>query len=659
MTVRHGRRWAVVADGVDVDEEHGQGAATRPDKLARGTLPPATLARGARVRGTGVQPGLTLLLLAVVFVSLIGSQPAVAQQTSAAPIRVTTAPATSPAAPDVAPLVEPPADFYGPWVLVAPLITILLAILWRQVIPALAIGILVAAYMLAWSAAPGQYADVAIGGLTTAVETFLIGAIADTDHVKIVLFTLTIGGMVGIIAANGGTAAIVGAVARWASNRRRGQLATWLAGLLVFFDDYANAMIVGPSMRPVCDRLKISRAKLAYMVDSTAAPVASIALVGTWIGAEIGFIHDGLSALTERPAFLEDVELDKGYAYNVFLSSIPYRFYPILALVMVLLVGLLDRDFGPMRKAERSPIKPNATGGPTPALPEATAQGKAWYAGVPVLVLVVVTLGLLVLTGWLAVQGTGETARDLDLIQQIVSSGDSYNSILYGALAAIAVAVVISLATRALTIAKTVDGATAAMARMFPTMIVLVLAWSLSAAMQELQLGEVARTLLQQARFDARWLPLLIFVAACVVSFATGTSWGTMGILCPAAVTIAAGLLADVPPAEATPLFYASVGAVLAGAVFGDHCSPISDTTVLSSLASECSLESHVWTQMPYALTVAAVSIICGDVLCRITSVPAWAALLIGSALLLVILLAVGRKPHGVYPSPEHDRGGR
>lgn len=202
------------------------------------------------------------------------------------------------------------------------------------------------------------------------------------------------------------------------------------------------------------------------------------------------------------------------------------------------------------------------------------------------------------------------------------------------------------------------DSATAVMSRMFPTIVVLVLAWSLSQAMgkEGLQLGEVARTLLQAAEFDATWLPLLIFVASCVVSFATGTSWGTMGILCPAAVQISAGLLADVPADQAFPLFYASIGAVLAGAVFGDHCSPISDTTVLSSLASECSLESHVWTQMPYALTVAAVSIICGDVLCRVTSVPVWAALLIGSVLLAVILLAVGRKPHGDDPRPVREQ---
>lgn len=546
-----------------------------------------------------------------------------------------------------------PAAYYGAWVLVPPVVTIVLAIVWRQVIPALTIGILVAGTMLAvctQAAAGGvQVGAVVLEGIRQAVEVFLIGALVDADHVKIIVFTLTIGGMVGIVAANGGTPAIVGSVARWASNRRRGQVATWVAGLLVFFDDYANAMIVGPAMRPVCDRLKISRAKLAYLVDSTAAPVASIALIGTWIGAEIGFIHDGLRALADKPAFLAQTELNLGFAYNVFLSSIPYRFYPLLALVMVLLIGLLNRDFGPMLRAERDAGKPAGgavAGGSDFA---AAAPTNAWYAGIPILVLVVFTLGLLILTGWRAVAADGGDASGLALVREIVSNGDSYNSILYGALAAVLLAVLISLLSRTLTLAQTMESAAASMSRMLPTMIVLALAWSLSAAMQALQLGEVAKALLQEARFDAKWLPLLIFVTACVVSFATGTSWGTMGILCPAAVTIAAGLLADTPTDQAMPLFYASVGAVLAGAVFGDHCSPISDTTVLSSLASECTLESHVWTQMPYALVVAGVSIVCGDVLCRVVNMPVWGALLIGVGVLVVVLLVFGRTPR---PSP-------
>ena len=496
-----------------------------------------------------------LFIVTALVVTLHAAAPVAAQEVPA-----TTAPAMS--QPAVA---AGPGDFYGIWVLVPPLVTIVLAIAFRQVIPALAIGILVAAYMLSWFAAPWQYGTVAVGGLRMGVEQFVIGALTEVEHVQIVVFTLFIGGMVGIIAANGGTPAIVDHVARWASNRRRGQVATWFAGLLVFFDDYANAMIVGPSMRPVCDRLKISRAKLAYLVDSTAAPVSSIALIGTWIGAEIGYIQQGLNQLSDAPAFLANMT-----AYRAFLGSIPYRFYAILALIMVLLIGLLDRDFGPMRKAEQEAQAAGTLPDAGAAAGESAPRGSAWYAGVPVLVLVFMTLALLMLTGWPAeglasIESDPDVPRWIGVMAEILYNCNSYISILYGALAAIVVAAVISLATRTLTIAQTVDSATAAMSRMLSTMMVLVLAWSLSSAMESLQLGRVAATFLQEYGFEARWLPLLVFGASCVVSFATGTSWGTMGILCPAAVTIAAGLLADTPTEQAYPLFYASVGGCAGG----------------------------------------------------------------------------------------------
>ncbi len=591
-------------------------------------------------------------------VALIGVAAVAALETASGQVATTaetvaTQPTTT-TTPTTAPAPKPPEDKYGAWVLVPPIATIILAIALRQVIPALSIGVLIAAFMLVPCLAPQDaYGGGVIGGVRLAIETYLVNALTDVDHIKIIVFTFSIGGMVGIIAANGGTGAVVNAVARWASNRRRGQITTWLAGLVVFFDDYANAMIVGPSMRPICDRLRISRAKLAYIVDSTAAPVSSIALIGTWVGAEIGYIKDGLKQLTDRPVFLNGVT-----EYGAFLSSIPYRFYVILALVMVFLIGLLGRDFGAMKTAERT-APPTLPADSTGSGAQAEARGRAWYALAPILVLVFATLALLVVTGWPAaglasIETLPDQNRWIGIMQHILEECDPYNSILYGALAAIAVALAISLGTRALTLGKCVDSATESMARMFPTMVVLVLAWTLSAAMEDLQLGYVAQGLLQAAHFDPTWLPLLIFVSACVVSFATGTSWGTMGILCPATVTIAAGLLADLPADQALPLFYASVGAVLSGAVFGDHCSPISDTTVLSSLASECSLEAHVWTQIPYALTVAVVSTLSGEVLCRQLDQPAWVGLLLGAAGLLLIVLLVGRKPtHTGEPGPE------
>ncbi|MCH7873364.1 MAG: Na+/H+ antiporter NhaC family protein, partial [Planctomycetes bacterium] len=421
-----------------------------------------------------------------------------------------------------------------------------------------------------------------------------------------------------------------------------------LAGCVVFFDDYANAMIVGPSMRPVTDRLKISRAKLAYIVDSTAAPVASIALFGTWIGAEVGFIGEGLNAIVDRPAFLADME-----PYSAFLGSLLFRFYAVLALVMVFIIGVLGRDFGPMRKAEQAAADGSSdletSANDTESEP---STGRIWYALVPIMTLIGATITVLFVTGLAEVNQMESIPSGADWLRAVLSKGESYDSILYGAMAAILVAAAIALFTRSLTLAKTVDSATDVMSRMLPTFIVLVLAWSLSQAMQDLQLAQVSQTLLEEGGFQPVWLPALIFLAAAIVSFATGTSWGTMGILCPATVQIAAGLFADLPADQALSLFYASVGAVLSGAIFGDHCSPISDTTVLSSLASECSLEQHVWTQMPYALVVAVVAVLCGDTLCNRFGQPWWIGMLAGAAALVLIVFIFGRKPRVTDAAP-------
>jgi Na+/H+ antiporter NhaC len=564
------------------------------------------------------------------------------------------------ATPQAAVVPPPPADpasRYGTWVLLPPLVTIVLAIVWQQVIPALAIGILIAAYMMMpCLPAAETYGGGVLGGLRIALERYYIGVFSaldaktgglDVRHIKTLCFTLMIGGMVGILAANGGTRAAVDKVARWAASRARGQFAAGLAGVLVFFDDYASAMIVGPSMRPMFDRLKISRAKLAYIVDSTAAPVSSLALVATWVGAEISYIQSGLDQVRTgaEPAFMHGIT-----AYGAFLWSLPFRFYAILAIVMVFIIGWLGRDFGPMLKAERETLDAEAPPEENGVAVAQTSAGRAWYAFVPVLVLVFFSLALLFVTGWPAA-GLGSLTpaagmpRWLGLTTEILRQADPYNSIFYGAFAAIMLALVISLVTRALTIGKAMDAALAVMSRMLPTLMILTMAWAISAAMGDLRLGEVAVHLLRAGNFDPRWLPLLIFLSSCVVSFATGTSWGTMGILCPATITISAHLMADMPVADALTLFYASVGSVLAGSVFGDHCSPISDTTVLSSLATECSLEKHVWTQMPYAVVVALVACLSGEVLCREYDLPAWVGLAVGAAALFLIVRVVGRKP--------------
>ena len=526
---------------------------------------------------------------------------------------------------------------YGLWVLLPALASIALAIAARKVLPALAVGVLAASYLLLPCLTPdGRYGttNAVTGTIRVAVQSFIWEAsLKDGDRVQILVFTSLIAAMVGVIGASGGTRALVELIARRASSRRGGQVIAWAAGLVVFFDDYANTMIVGPTMQPIFDRLKLSRAKLAYIVDSTAAPVASIALIGTWLGAEIGFIQEGLDELSRVPAFLVGVN-----GWQAFLYSIPHRYYAIFAILTVLLIAVTGRDFGPMRTAERRASADAEPGRLDAASASAVVGSKWWLAGVPVLMLIVVTLGVLFYTGW-----TGVENDEPRTFVNVMTNADAYGSILCGAITSLSFALGLSLTARVIDVAAALRAAIRGVWRVVPALAILILAWALSGASQALHLGDIVSDRLEEAEFAAAWLPLCVFLCAALVSFATGTSWGTMGILCPVVVTVGARLAADLPADRALDLFYAAVGSVLAGAIFGDHCSPISDTTVLSSIASGCTLESHVWTQLPYALVTAACAIIFGDLLTAYFGLHWSLGLLLGGGVLFVTVRLLGR----------------
>lgn len=573
-----------------------------------------------------------------------------------------------------------PKDFYGLWALAPALVAIVLAIATRQVIIALVVGILTAAGMMVWvpgQIAAGQLPYNPITIITYATDNYLFRSLAPLNdagdgvnftRLHILLFTFLIGGMVGVIQANGGTHALVDRLTRRVTRREQGQLRAFAAGIAVFFDDYANAMIVGPSMRPIFDRLRLSREKLAYIVDSTAAPVASL-FIGTWLAAEINYVQEGLNNLGDSaPAFLNGVT-----GTTAFWGSLPYRTYAILALVLVFVIAITGRDFGTMRRAERDAFADRTRRASQDDEESARPTQSLWLGLLPVLVLVFTTILLLVTTGWFAVQADPEKAATIDWsslihirdsIGTIAGKADANAALLYASLASLTLAILMTKFAGALPLAKTMDAVSDGVSRMAAACIVLVLAWGLSDGGENLQLGEVAAAFLSDkvatGAFSIAWLPLSIFISACIVSFATGTSWGTMGILCPAVVTISASVLGSLPQAEALTVFYACVGAVLTGAVFGDHCSPISDTTVLSSIASECELGRHVWTQMPYALTVAVVGILATDGLdfalqkwANAFYTSTWTAhglnqyysLIIGVILLVLIVFAIGRRP--------------
>jgi Na+/H+ antiporter NhaC len=456
-----------------------------------------------------------------------------------------------------------------------------------------------------------------------------VNAIADENHVAIIVFSLMIGGMVGIISRSGGMLGVVDHFVRFATNHRRAQLGTAGLGLAIFFDDYANTLVVGNTMRPVADRLKISREKLAYIVDSTAAPVACIAVITTWIGFEIGLIDTAIASID-----------DLHEPIVIFLHSIAYSFYPILAILFVFMVAASGRDFGPMRAAERRARERDPSEGEDELLagpgidetaPKPGVEGRALNAILPIAVL------LLSVIAGLMVTGEGENFRE------IMSSVNSYKALVWGSLLGVAVAGIMAVGSRALDMSEAIEAWLSGIRAMLMAMIILILAWSLADITDELGTADYLMALLGD-RVPASLLPTLVFVLAAFTAFATGTSWGTMGILMPLVVPLTWAVISgDGPPDAASyPILYSAISCVLAGAVWGDHCSPISDTTILSSMASGCDHIAHVRTQMPYALLVAAVAIF-GGTLPVGFGMPWWAGILIGTAVLWITLRSVGR----------------
>lgn len=465
------------------------------------------------------------------------------------------------------------------WSLLPAVVAIGLALTTRQVLVSLLGGILTGTVLLSeglWAAFP-RAADL------------IVEVAADQDKLKVVTFTLLMGALVGVIAASGGTKGVVELVSRVATTRKRGQLATFCMGLAIFFDDYASTLLTGSTMRPISDRLRISREKLSYIVDSTSAPIASLALVSTWIGYEVSVLGDAMKA-----AGITGEGFDP---YGVFLAGLPSRFYPILALAFVGIVAWTGRDFGPMLAAERRALETGKVlgDGGRPLLDASLLEDQEKLdAQTPRASLAIVPVGFLVATILLVLFLRGTDA--------------SYDALLYGAWVSLLVAVGLGLALRALTLEGAMDACVHGLRAMALAIAVLVLAWTIGKVMGDLKAGEYVASLVR-GNVPTWALPTITFVLASLMALATGTSWGTMAILFPILLPVLAEHQAD---PEFMSILLASTSGVLAGAVFGDHCSPISDTTVLSSIASAADHVDHTRTQAPYAFLVAGVSIAFG-----------------------------------------------
>jgi len=531
--------------------------------------------------------------------------------------------------------------------LLPPLLAIALALVFREVVTALFAGV--------WLGATALTGFNPFAGLLMSVDTYLMPAVADEGHASIIMFSLLLGGMVGLVARNGGTNGIVEAVSPFATSKRRGKLATWAAGLAIFFDDYANTLVVGNTMRPITDRLKISREKLAYLVDSTAAPVAALVPISTWVGYEISQIDLGLgiaaSQVTGDPALVE--QLTATNPFSVFLHTIPYLFYPLLALTLVFLTSVMKRDFGPMAAAEFRAASGGGLFRPGAQLATDTEGGEMrpkegaparWLnAALPVLTVILVVLGGLFWDGR-AVAGADASLMD------VFGSADPFKSLLWGSLAGCVVAFFLSLGQRILTLQEAIDAWMGGLRSMMIAMVVLTLAWSLGAVTESLQTAPYLTQLLE-GNLELRWIPVLVFVASAAIAFATGTSWGTMAIMLPLVIplTVSLGGAVGFEDGSGYSILLGAISSVLAGAIFGDHCSPISDTTVLSSTAAGCDHVDHVRTQLPYALVVAVISMLLGDIGTSY-GLPNWVALGGGVVALVGILLVFGTPTEDALP---------
>lgn len=512
-----------------------------------------------------------------------------------------------------------------------PLIAILMALAFKEVYSSLFFGLFSGTFLI------GLYHNGSIWeglsrGLLSTVDTFFVDALKDRGHVSIIIFSMLIGGMVSIIHKNGGMKGLVDRLARYAKSPRSGQFITWALGLFIFFDDYANTLVVGNTMRPVTDRLKVSRAKLAYIVDSTAAPIASIAFVTTWIGAELSYIKEGITT----------IGIDQS-AYAIFLSSLKYSFYPIFTLAFVLFLILKKRDFGPMLPIERHARKQKEN--IIDSARSAEAQHSShWINGVfPVVVVVIGTIAGLLITGWDAEIWHSDLGA-VKKISHIIGNADSYVALLWSSLLGTMVALTLSVSQGLLSLQNTMEALMDGFKSMLPAVMVLILAWSLAEITQLLHTATFISNALLNFKMAPWLVPALTFLIAAVVAFSTGSSWGTMAILYP--LILPAGWLicqnSGLDHDASLSIFTNIVSSVLAGSVLGDHCSPISDTTIMSSLASGCDHIQHVRTQMPYALTVGAVSIFLGTIPAAL-GFPILPLFIIGLAVLYGIVVWRGK----------------
>ncbi|NJE43212.1 Na+/H+ antiporter NhaC family protein [Thermococcus sp. GR6] len=543
---------------------------------------------------------------------------------------------------------------FGVLALLPPLVAIILAIWTKRVILALFAGVWIGGVMVAGG-------NPVVG--TTQTLEWIVSSVTSDWNARILIFDFLIGAGVGLIYKSGAVHALAASLVRRVKSSRGASILGWILGVLVFFDDYTNTIVVGNTMRPITDRMRVSREMLAYIDDSTAAPVAGLALVSTWIGYELLMIGKGF----------DNANIVYG-TYDAWLSSVPYRFYSILAILLVFIVAYTHRHYGPMLKAEyrartegkvlRDGAKPLMTTEVDLGTPK--EGGSLWDFVIPILVLVGVSMLGLWYTGaanleaysqdlgwWTELENPfGVNFLNYSFIESF-READAATALLWGSFSMVVVASIMLLGRRKMTVEEWEDTVVRGMKQMLFANTILVLAWSLGTAAESVGTGDYVISLATSSGANlGPWMPLIMFLSAMFVAFTTGTSWGTFAIMVPLGVQLSLAFTNG----QVNEIVFATIGATFTGSIFGDHCSPISDTTIMSSMFSGSDHIDHVTTQIPYAFTVATI----GSVLYLLFAlgVTSWVILLpLGIVLLVgawyVLSEWYGKKygiPHGKVP---------
>lgn len=492
--------------------------------------------------------------------------------------------------------------------LIPPVVAIVLALITKEVYSSLFVGILIGGVF--WSGFRFEKT------ITHVFQDGIVGVLSDSYNVGILVFLVVLGIMVCMMNKAGGSAAF----GRWASKhiktRVGAQLTTILLGILIFIDDYFNCLTVGSVMRPVTDQHNVSRAKLSYLIDATAAPVCIIAPISSWAAAVTGFVKG------------ED-------GFSIFIRAIPYNFYAILTVVMMVAIVVLKFDYGPMKLHEKNAVKGDLY--TTEDRPYATAEnemeegkGNVIDLVLPILVLIVCCIIGMIYTGGFF-SGTG--------FVKAFSGSDASVGLMLGSFFAFIITVIFYAVRRVLSFSDSMSCVPEGFKAMVPAILILTFAWTLKAMTDSLGAAEFVANGMQKAAGGlVSLLPAIIFLVGCFLAFATGTSWGTFGILIPIVVAVFSGTNEQ--------MMIISISACMAGAVCGDHCSLISDTTIMASAGGQCNHVNHVTTQLPYAITAAIVScvsyVIAGFVRNPFICMPVSIVLMIGT---LLVIRQVTREP--------------